>query len=69
MSADLLMAYRVSLSCADAAVRRGDRDGALHSLKQALQAANKSKDARYRRAAFRALSFTRRIPSPVTVLA
>jgi hypothetical protein len=36
---------------------------ALHSLKQAMQAANKSKDARYRRAVFRAMSFTRRVPA------
>lgn len=62
MSNDQAIAYRISLECAHAAVVRGDRDGAMHSVRQALQAANTSRDARYRRATLRALNFVRALP-------
>lgn len=65
MTTENALAYRLSLTLASEFVSLGMKDQAMGALKNAMRAANKSRDARYRRAAFRALSFTRRIPAAV----
>jgi hypothetical protein len=62
MQAQMLHSYRINVIAAYAACTAGNRDASLAYLTEAMRLANKSKDARYRRAVFRALSFTRRIP-------
>lgn len=59
--------YDNSLSLALDCVARRDHDTAMEALKVAMRAANMSRDARYRRAVFRALSFTRNLPAPAAV--
>lgn len=63
MSGSLYLEYTAALGRAMTAVTNHNRDGAMAELAKAMQCANRSKDARYRRAVFRAMSFTRRIPT------
>lgn len=62
MSADLRTLYTEWLMSAQGAVERGDKHAAMFCLSHAMRCANKVHDARYRKAVFRALSFTRRLP-------
>jgi hypothetical protein len=61
MTVELRIKYEFALNAAAKAVVRGDREQAVFAAKIALRAANASKDARYRRAAFRALNTIRAI--------
>lgn len=61
MTAELRSKYDLALNAAASAVVRGDKAQAMFAAKVAMRAANASKDARYRRAAFRVLNTVRAI--------
>jgi hypothetical protein len=63
MSQALRTVYDNTLSLALDCVARRDQDNAMEALRVAMRCANQSKDARYRRAVFRAMSFARRLPA------
>lgn len=63
MPQDYRTIYNTWLLDARIAVLKQDRAAAMFALSQAMVYANKVHDNRFRKAVFRAMSFTRRIPS------
>lgn len=61
MTQELRARYDLALKAARSAVTRGDKDQAVMAAKVAMRAANASKDARFRGAAFRVLNTVRAI--------